>query len=46
MGEGNAIFGWQFKHAHYMWRQNVILTLYYEKTMFVASCMMQLENVR
>jgi hypothetical protein len=21
MGEGNVIFAWQFKDAHYMWRQ-------------------------
>jgi len=28
MGEGNAIFAWQFKHANYMWRQSAILTLW------------------
>jgi len=45
MGEGNAIFGWQFKHTHYMWGQNVVPTLYYEKIMFVATYLMQLESV-
>jgi len=46
MGKGNAISEWQFKHAHYMWGQNVVPTLYYEKIMSVATCLMQLENAR
>jgi hypothetical protein len=28
MGEGNAIFAWQFKDANCMWGQSVILALW------------------
>ncbi len=41
MGEGNVIFAWQFKDAHYMWGQNAIFTWQFKDAYYMWEREMQ-----